>query len=156
MLLSEIIKGIVIPDTSGYRAAPGRLKGLRCIHTHLNNEPLPKDDLTDLALLRLDIMAAITIEKTAIFDKVHVGHILPKVHMSESVPASKPLNPNQLDIGCLDLIQSLEAELAHITSLHEADTGKERALLVSVTTSSRSNGKDSMAELEDLGCIQWH
>jgi len=26
---------IVIPDTSEYRAAPGRLKGLRCIHTHL-------------------------------------------------------------------------------------------------------------------------
>jgi GTP-binding protein HflX len=50
---------IVIPATDDYRAAPGRLNGLRCIHTHLNNEPLSRDDLTDLALLRLDIMAAI-------------------------------------------------------------------------------------------------
>ncbi|MGB6011796.1 MAG: GTPase HflX, partial [Desulfobacterales bacterium] len=60
---------IVIPDTSEYRTDPGRLKGLRCIHTHLNNEPLTKDDLTDLALLRLDIMAAITITKTGYLHK---------------------------------------------------------------------------------------
>ena len=26
---------IVIPDTSDFRVAPGRLRGLRCIHTHL-------------------------------------------------------------------------------------------------------------------------
>ncbi|NNL43778.1 MAG: GTPase HflX, partial [Desulfobacterales bacterium] len=49
-------KGIIIPEITGYRAAPGRLTGLRCIHTHLDNDPLSKDDLTDLALLRLDIM----------------------------------------------------------------------------------------------------
>ena len=51
---------IVIPDLSDYRVAPGRLRGLRCIHTHLKNEPLSPDDLTDLALLSLDIMAAVT------------------------------------------------------------------------------------------------
>ncbi|MBU0987978.1 MAG: GTPase HflX, partial [Proteobacteria bacterium] len=31
---------IIIPDTSEYRIAPGRLKGLRCVHTHLNDESL--------------------------------------------------------------------------------------------------------------------
>ena len=51
---------IIIPDTSEYRVAPGRLKGLRCVHTHLGGEALTRDDLTDLALLRLDLMAAIT------------------------------------------------------------------------------------------------
>ena len=44
---------IVIPDLSEYRVAPGRLRGLRCLHTHLDDEPPTKDDLTDLALLRL-------------------------------------------------------------------------------------------------------
>jgi len=52
-------KRIVIPPTGEYRAAPGRLTGLRCIHTHLNHEALTTDDLTDLALLRLDLMAVI-------------------------------------------------------------------------------------------------
>ncbi len=141
---------IVIPDTSEYRTAPGRLKGLRCVHTHLNNEPLTKDDLTDLALLRLDIMAAITTTKAGDLHKVHVGYILPRSSDGRPFQILKPLNPNKLDIGCLDLIQSLEAELAHLTSLYEADTGKERALLVSVSTSSRKTAMDSLEELEEL------
>jgi GTP-binding protein HflX len=61
-----------------------------------------------------------------------------------------PLNPQDLDIGCLDLIQSLETELAHATSLYEADSGKERALLVSVTTAHRKTAVSSLEELEDL------
>jgi len=142
--------GIVIPDTSEYRAAPGRLKGLRCIHTHLNNEPLTREDLTDLALLRLDIMAAITMTREGYFHQVHAGYILPKSSAANPFEILKPLNSNQLDIGCIDLIQSLEAELAQITSLFEAHTGKERALLISVTTISRHAAMDSLAELKDL------
>ena len=38
---------------------PGRFRGLRLVHTHLRNEPLTRDDLVDLALLRLDLVAAI-------------------------------------------------------------------------------------------------
>lgn len=142
--------GIVIPDTSEYRVAPGRLKGLRCIHTHLNNEPLTREDLTDLALLRLDIMAAITMTREGYFHQVHAGYILPKSSAAKPFEILKPLNSNQLDIGCIDLIQSLEAELAQITSLFEAHTGKERALLISVTTISRHAAMDSLAELKDL------
>jgi len=142
--------GIVIPDTSEYRVAPGRLKGLRCIHTHLNNEPLTREDLTDLALLRLDIMAAITMTRKGYLHRVHAAYILPKSSAGKPFEILKPLNPNQLDIGCIDLIQSLETELAHITSLFEADTAKERVLLISVTTISRHAAMASLAELEDL------
>ena len=142
--------GIVIPDTSEYRVAPGRLKGLRCIHTHLNNEPLTREDLTDLALLRLDIMAAITMTRKGYLHRVHAAYILPKSSAGKPFEILKPLNPNQLDIGCIDLLQSLETELAHITSLFEADTAKERVLLISVTAISRHAAMDSLAELEDL------
>jgi len=141
---------IVIPDTSDYRVAPGRLKGLRCIHTHLDNEPLTADDLTDLALLRLDIMAAITMTEAGYFHKAHVGHILPGGSHEKPVQILRPLNPQDLDIGCLDLIQSLEAELAHATPLYEAGKGKESALLVSVTTAQRKAAMSSLEELEDL------
>jgi len=141
---------ILIPDTSDYRVAPGRLRGLRCIHTHLGNEPLTTDDFTDLALLRLDIMAAITMTEAGYFHKAHVGYILPKSIYGKPFQILSPLNPQDLDIGCLDLIQSLETELAHATSLYEADTGKERALLVSVTTAYRKTAMSSLEELEDL------
>jgi GTP-binding protein HflX len=143
-------QGIVIPDTSEYRVSPGRFKGLRCIHTHLNNEPLTREDLTDLALLRLDIMAAITMTKAGYLHQVHAGYILPKSSAGKPFEILQPLNPNELDIGCLDLIQSLETELAHVKSLFEADTKKERALLISVTTVSRRTAAASLAELEDL------
>jgi GTPase len=141
---------IVIPDIHDYRVAPGRLRGLRCIHTHLDKEPLTSDDLTDLALLRLDIMAAITMTETGFFHKAHVGYILPKSPYGKSFQILNPLNPDDLNIECLELIRSLEAELGHITSLHKGDTGKERALLVSVTTASRKNAMSSIEELEDL------
>ncbi len=141
---------IFIPETSEYRAAPGRLKGLRCIHTHLSDEPLTRDDLTDLALLRLDIMAAITMTKEGYLHKVHSGHILPKSSDGKPFQILKPLNPNDLDIGCLNLIQSLEAELAHVKSLYEADTGKERALLVSITSATKHAAMDSLTELKEL------
>ena len=143
-------QGIVIPSITEYRAAPGRLMGLRCVHTHLKNEPLTQDDLTDLALLRLDMMAAITMHKDGQPSKVHVGHILPKSSDGNPFQLLSPLNPNQLDIGCLDLIHALEDELSHVRSAYDADSGKERALLVSVTTAPRRKAMDSLAELEEL------
>jgi len=39
------------------RAGHGRFRGLRLVHTHLRNEPISRDDLVDLALLRLDLVA---------------------------------------------------------------------------------------------------
>ena len=41
------------------RAGAGRLRGLRCIHTLVDDQGLSRDDLTDLALLRLDAMVVI-------------------------------------------------------------------------------------------------
>jgi GTP-binding protein HflX len=141
---------IIIPDTSEYRVAPGRLKGLRCVHTHLSDEALTRDDLTDLALLRLDLMAAITMTAQGHLHRVHAGHILPKSSPGKSFEILKPLQPHQLDIACLELIHSLETELAHVKSSYEANQDKERALLVSVTSAPKDIAMDSLAELKEL------
>ena len=52
-------RSILIPKLDGWRVGVGRLRGLRLIHTHLRDEPLSQEDLTDLALLRLDLIAAV-------------------------------------------------------------------------------------------------
>lgn len=142
--------GIVIPHTREYRSAPGRLNGIRCVHTHFNNVPLTRDDLTDLALLRLDLMAAITVGSEGLPQKVYMGHILPEGADKLPYRVLPPLNPGRTDIGCARLIQSIEEELSHTTSLHESTKGTERALLVSVTTASRRKARDSLDELRDL------
>ena len=141
---------ILIPDTSDYRTAPGRLRGLRCVHTHLNNESLTRDDLTDLALLRLDIMAAITATKDGMPNRVHMGHILPENIEEAPYKIYDPIIPHKLDIGCLELIQALEDELSQKNLLYKADSGKERAILASVTSGSGRRGKDQLDELKEL------
>jgi GTPase len=140
---------VVIPDLSDYRIAPGRLRGLRCIHTHLKNEPLSSDDLTDLALLSLDIMASVTVSAEGGPEKVHVGHILPGTSQ-KPYQILEPIDPHHLDIGCLSLIQSLEVELSRRRLSLKLDQEKERALLISVTSESKSVAEDSLSELKEL------
>jgi GTP-binding protein HflX len=143
-------QGIVIPDISEYRSAPGRLKGLRCIHTHLTEKALDHDDLTDLALLRLDLMAAITVKKEGLPHRIHYSHILPSGPETSPYQVLDPIYPHELDIGCLDLITAIENELSHTHSTIAVTGGGENALLVSLNTKARSSGKASLAELEDL------
>ncbi len=140
---------ILIPDISEYRTAPGRLRGLRCVHTHLTNESITQDDLTDLALLKLDIMVVIGV-KDALPFKVFVSHILPKHSGSQFYNLLEPLDPNRLDIGCLELIHALETELASKRATYDAFSGIERAILVSVSRDPRHRWKESLAELEEL------
>src|SRR3954466_10709916 len=37
------VGGLVLPDIGRLRAAEGRFRALRLVHTHLYNEPLPQD-----------------------------------------------------------------------------------------------------------------
>jgi GTP-binding protein HflX len=140
---------IVIPDTPEYRSAPGRLRGIRCIHTHLNNEPLTTDDLTDLALLRLDLMAVVQVGSDGLPKQVLMSHILPK-NTGQPTTNQSPLAPGRTDIGCVELVQSIEEELARISLLHAGGKNTERALLISVSTASKQDANDSLDELSEL------
>jgi GTPase len=141
---------IVIPASDDYRAAPGRLSGLRCIHTHLNGEALTQDDLTDLALLRLDLMAAVNLAEDGYPRTVNVAHLLPGT--ADRLPHRflPPLSPGALDIDCAAMIQALEGELSRVSGARSAGGVRERALLVSVSTASRRRTEESMAELKEL------
>ena len=143
-------KKIVIPNTDEYRAAPGRLKGLRCIHTHLDHAALTADDLTDLALLRLDLMAVLLSSPDGLPQKVHLAHIMPKNSNQTPYQILPPLNPANLDIDCLALIQALEDELARVGSTYQTNSDNERALLVSVSSETKRQSEESMAELREL------
>jgi GTP-binding protein HflX len=143
-------KRIVIPQTGEYRAAPGRLIGLRCIHTHLDQEALTTDDLTDLALLRLDLMAVINSNDDGIPQKIHVAHILPNDSQEKPYRILPPLSPGHLDIDCLELIQALEDELSRESIGYHPDTEAERALLVSVSPENKPKFKAALTELREL------
>jgi len=120
------------------------------VHTHLRHEPLTQDDLMDLALLRLDLMAAITMDKEGRPDYIHAAHLLPEGINGENWQTLEPLLPWDPDIDCQALIQSLESEFARKAPFQEVKRRWERALLVGVTAASRRAAADSMLELREL------
>lgn len=142
--------GLILPDLSNYRIATGRLKGLRLVHTHLDDSLLSSDDLMDLALLRLDLIAVLTIRPDGRPELLQLGHILPGGESSRSWQLLGPFSADRLDHDCLQLILSIEAELGKKWKGRETTGEKERALLVSVTSASRKTAVDSLNELEEL------
>ncbi len=140
---------IVIPDLDDFRAAPGRLRGVRCLHTHLKGEALSRDDLTDLALLRLDLMAAMTLRPDGIPAALHVAHVMP-AEEGPSYHLLDPLSAHHPDIDCTGLVRSLEEEMSRIVHGRQAEPAGERAVLVSVTTAPRRRALAGMTELRQL------
>lgn len=140
---------IMIPVTDGYMALPGRLKGLRLVHTHLKDEPLTRDDLTDLALLRLDYITAVCITPDGKPGPVYSGHILPD-EGSAPYQVSEPSTIKGLDISCRDRILALETELTQRNALYKPETGRENAYLINAATSDPRQAWASMDELKEL------
>ena len=149
VLVGEVDR-ILIPDLREYRLAPDRLRGLRCVHTHLDLTPLTQEDLTDLALLRLDLMAVVTTQPDGAPGKIHWAHILPGASDTTPYQIMDPLPAFRTDIGCADLIQALETELGRKKADTISREGAERALLVSVFTGPRKAAIDSLEELKEL------
>jgi GTP-binding protein HflX len=135
---------------SRYRGGTGRLKGLRCIHTHLKGEPLSQDDLTDLALLRLDMMAAVQVTPQGLPGKVFVGYLLPGNAQGEVWQLEEFRGPADLFPDFFAFIRSLEEELYRGVRV-PAGTGQELAILVSVVPYGKTFPiEDSLAELAEL------
>src|SRR4051812_44477069 len=133
-------KQIELPDFGRSRVSEDRFRGLRCVHTHLLGEKLTQDDLTDLALLRLDLMSIVQVERdSGLPGMVYSAHLVP---MRSEPPASvggtngdtaptsdppahaggsdtsftflEPTIPAHLDVNFLSLINSLEDEMARV------------------------------------------
>ncbi|HEY0429307.1 MAG TPA: GTPase HflX [Pyrinomonadaceae bacterium] len=152
-------KKIEMPDFGRARVSQERFRGLRCVHTHLLNEKLTQDDLTDLALLRLDLMSIIQVnERTGLPDLVYSAHLLPATAEKletdgEALPYEflEPDIPAHLDTNFIQLINSLENEMArNRQTARSRQTNRDRVILVGVTTGYLSEAEESLAELEEL------
>jgi len=142
---------IVIPDLSGYGLGRGGLRGLRCIHTHLKGEPLSQDDLTDLALLRLDLMVALAVGRDGLPGRVDYAHLLPPVPGGESVEVRSVPSIHDLDLDFAAFTRALEAELERkVDDTIDLSDGRERAILISVSQAPRQETEDSLEELAEL------
>jgi GTP-binding protein HflX len=149
---------IELPDFKRIRVAVDRFRGLRFVHTHLRGEGLTQDDLADLALLRLDLMVAVDVNPNdGLPGMVNAAHLLPITAVEVQSENDRrpyaflpPKPPSQLDDDFLDLINSLEDEMARNRRSSRQDVLKDRTILVGVTTGPIADAEESMAELFEL------
>jgi GTP-binding protein HflX len=124
--------GTELPDWGRLRAGRGRLRGLRLIHTHLASEGLTRDDLTDLALLRLDAVVSISVGEDGLPGLAHAASLCPANDDGRATETLPPCHPAEFDFEFSAWIRDLENELARSTATQDVGPG-ERAILVSVT-----------------------
>ncbi|HSS77980.1 MAG TPA: GTPase HflX [Thermoanaerobaculia bacterium] len=144
---------LTLPDIGRLRGGVGRFRGLRLVHTHLKGEPLTRDDLNDLALLRLDLVAMIEVLDTGLPGRVELAHLAPLSPDLPGAVAVKSSNGNssngngaepferlqapdvhQLSFDLGATMRALEVEFARVANAAEnaGETHKERALVVGI------------------------
>ncbi len=138
-----------LPDIGRLRGGTGRFRGLRLVHTHLRGEPLTQDDLNDLALLRLDLVAMIQAEEDGDAGRIEIAHILPGIE-SEGQNKDPFRRIEARDIFHLNFnfeeeIRALESEFSRLIGRQAGGTQKERALILSITP-----GQTALSEIMEL------
>jgi len=142
-------KEIVIPSLDGFRSSSTRFKGLRLIHTHLNGEEITTDDLTDLALLRLDLVCALEVTEDGLPGYAHTAHLIPENKEGKYWSLMEKARPSEMQLNFSTFIQALESEFAKKQKTRKVDSA-ERAILIRVETNPLADSRSSLAELEEL------
>jgi GTPase len=141
---------IDIPDLGRFRAGVNRLRGLRCLHTHLTDLPLTRDDLTDLALLRFDLMGAIVVNADGLPAKYYLAHLVPDNPEDRRWDILPPAFPGQMALNFGEFIQALEDEFRRTQGPIDVDGVSDRAILVGVTNAGNRRAEESLHELREL------
>jgi GTP-binding protein HflX len=138
-----------LPEIGRLRGGTGRFRGLRLVHTHLRGEGLTQDDLNDLALLRLDLVAMVQAGEDGDAGKIELAHILPGMD-GDRQPAEPFRKIEARDVFHLNFdfegeIRALESEFSRLTGRQGGETQKERALIISLTP-----GETALFEISEL------
>jgi GTP-binding protein HflX len=151
MVLVGGARSLFIPDLPKSREGRSRLRGLRLVHTHLQQEILTQDDLMDLVFLRLDCIAAVRVDQHGGATQLEVAHLVPSSTRTGPGWDILPLLPcYDPDLDFQSLVQSLEEELDRGRFSIPAEQQQDRAILVSVSSADRETARQSMDELVEL------
>lgn len=148
--ITHVIAGdahsVFIPSLDDYPLGRKALRGLRFIHTHLRNEPLNNEDLTDLSLLRFDIIAAISLRE-GLPHTIFTAYLMPRGSDEKYVMETEEFH--RYDVDFASFVNSLEDEMERRGTMDRADR-RERAILVSAAAQPKHALEDSMEELREL------
>ncbi len=145
--------GLMLPDIGRLRAADGRFRALRLVHTHLYGESLSRDDLTDLTRLRLDLVAALVLADDGEPRSMAWAYNVPRTGDGAPYEVVGPVPYGQREPHFGELITSLEAEFARRDRTREvAKDGRAILIHVGKRTERRAadTARSSLDELQAL------
>jgi GTP-binding protein HflX len=141
---------IFLPELGARRAGAARFRGVRLVLSNLRPEGLSEDDLTDLTLLRLDMVATIQVLPSGLPGPVHYASLLPPTTDDQAmwrVEEVESVHKWTEDFSVF--ISDLEAQFARSLRLERREDG-ERVILVGVTLGKPEAAQLSIIELERL------
>jgi GTPase len=147
--------GLMLPDIGRLRAAEGRFRALRLVHTHLYNEPLTRDDLTDLTRLRLDLIAVILLSQDGEPRSLSYAYNVP-THEGRGTPYEVvgPLPYGRAEPNFGELIAALEREFERSRGARELGAKDGRALLIHVGEKRRAGAmRRALSRLGELASL---
>jgi GTPase len=142
-----------LPALSSERVGRARFRGLRFIHTHLNGELLSKEDLTDLALLQLDLVAALLERPGERGELIHLGYLVPGNKKGQVWDFVGPVPVSELNVNFTEFITSLESEFVKERGTHHLTRAEEREaciLVIVMMPRKPKNVEERIAEMKDL------
>ena len=158
---------LALPEFARVRGAAGRLRGVRLVLTHLVADPLNREELADLAKLRLDLVAAvhrgpagIQADMACLEPPTHAGEAFslrrfPRVALSlltregepgEGAEARGPAPEGGLPVPFDAFVRELEGRLEAATSRARAERTGTRAMVLMV----HKGGPDAGARQHEL------
>ncbi|MEC9072114.1 MAG: GTPase HflX, partial [Myxococcota bacterium] len=143
---------LFLPDVGRHRAGRARLRGLRLVHTHLRSEPLSRDDLTDLSLLRLDLVAVIQADEQGRADSLEMAHLVAPRPGEDPWRSLAPEPVRDVNLDFRLLISEIETDLAAWDRTVESQEGQTRAIAVHLATGEPGvpGPRESLGELREL------
>jgi GTPase len=147
--------GLMLPDIGRLRAAEGRFRALRLVHTHLFDEPLTHDDIVDLTRLRLDLVAAILLGPDGEPRRMTWAYNVPPREAGATpyeVVGPQPYGHPQPDFGAL--VASLEAEFAKRSRARSVKAKDGLAILIHVGDKRRRGAlAQAKSRLDELAAL---
>jgi GTPase len=156
--------GLMLPNIGRLRAAQGRFRALRLVHTHLFGEALTRDDLVDLTRLRLDLVCAVLMRPDGEPGALTWAYNLPTEEnhraaadgggegpgsgegRSYELVGPVPWGQPQPHFG--ELITALEEEFAR--RAHTREVQRERAMLIHVGEKRPGAAHRAKSSLDEL------
>ncbi|QGY40629.1 GTPase HflX [Pseudodesulfovibrio cashew] len=149
MVLVGDNRAIYIPELPRARMSSGRLRGLRLLHTHLNDEQLSQEDLMDMVFLRLDSVTVLTVAD-GFPQAAQTAHLLPPNPDDRSYEIFDPVRWDRMELDLGQMVEALEDEFSRQADGQGLESDENRALLVSVDNTPRPVQELSLEELGEL------